>query len=202
MTKNQYIDFVRNSLPMVDKTQKYHPEQVAAAINNAVNTLFWEMYEQTNKGMRKSLERYTSLVTSLTAANATTGRYNSSLSVDIVDLPRKAGGILGIIESDTTTTAYVPVTVLEGDQLYGSEASLPETVVGFALNGPRTIEYWNMSAGVNVVIRLIKQFKSYTATENVLLPYGQDARIVDLVRKYLGDIPPKDLINNEADTQK
>ena len=40
MTKIEYIDFIRNSLQMVDKTAKFHREQVAAAINNAVNTVF------------------------------------------------------------------------------------------------------------------------------------------------------------------
>jgi len=202
MTKNEYIDFVRNSLQMVDKTQKYHSQQVAAAINHAVNTVFWEMYGKNGNVMKKSLERYTTLVTNTTAANATTTRYNSSLTVDVVDLPRKAGGIIGIIEDDTTTTKYVPVGVLEGDQLYGSESSLPDAIIGFSFDGIRTIEYWNMTAATDVIIRVIKQFNSYTTTENVLLPFGQDERIIELVRKYLGDIPPKDLINNEADTQK
>ena len=202
MTKNEYIDFVRNSLQMVDKTQKYHSQQVAAAINHAVNTVFWEMYGKNGNVMKKSLERYTTLVTNTTATNATTTRYNSSLTVDVVDLPRKAGGIIGIIEDDTTTTKYVPVGVLEGDQLYGSESSLPDAIIGFSFDGIRTIEYWNMTAATDVIIRVIKQFNSYTTTENVLLPFGQDERIIELVRKYLGDIPPKDLINNEADTQK
>jgi hypothetical protein len=52
------------------------------------------------------------------------------------------------------------------------------------------------SAGVD--IRLIKQFKSYASTDEVLLPYGQNARILELVREYLGVIPPKDIINNNT----
>jgi len=187
---------------MVDKTNKYHWEQVAAAINVAVNTVFWEMYSRNPKVMMKSLERYTTLVTSTTAANATTTRQSSTLTVDVVDLPRKAGGIIGIIQTTTTTTKYVPITTLEGDQLYGSESSLPGNVVGFSFDGARTIEYWNLANPASVVIRLIKQFKSYGATDNVLLPFGQDERIFQLVREYLGAIPPKDLVNNEADTQR
>jgi len=202
MTKAQYIDFIRNSLQMVDKTSKYHQEQVAAAINNAVNTLFWEMYERNPKVMRKSLERYTTLVSSTTALNATSNRWNSTLTVDVVDLPRKAGGIIDIITTSTTTTTYVPLTSMEGDQLYGSESSLPDNVIGFSFNGARAIEYWNMTGATSVVIRLIKQFRSYALTDNVVLPYGQDEKIVELVREYLGGIPPKDLVNNEADIQK
>jgi len=203
MTKNQYIDFVRNSLPMVDKTQKYHPEQVAAAINNAVNTLFWEMYGKNGNVMKKSLERYTTAVESTTSVHATTQRYVSALSVDVVDLPKKAGGVIDIIcTTGCATTVYAPITVIGGNQLNGSESSLPGNVTGFSFDGVRTVEYWGMGAPTEVIIRLIKQFRSYTATENVLLPFGQDERIIELVRKYLGDIPPKDLINNEADTQK
>jgi len=204
MTKIEYIDFIRNSLQMVDKTQKFHVEQVAAAINNAVNTIFWEMYERNPKVMKKSLERYTTAVSNTTEVDAVTGRYISSLSVDIVDLPRKAGGVIGIIiaADGEAVTAFVPTTVLEGDQLYGSEASLPDNIIAFAFEGAREIEYWNMAAATNVVIRLIKQFRSYASTDNFLVPFGQDERLMELVRQYLGVIPPKDLINNEADTQR
>ena len=204
MTKQAYIDTIRNSLPMVDKTNRYHEEQVAAAINNAVNTVFYEIYVQNPKVMAKSMERYTTVVSNATAVNATTGRYNSSLSVDIVDLPKKAGGIIDIIQvgvDGSGTTMYVPVSSIEGDQLFGSESSLPGNVIGFSFNGLRTIEYWGMAAITTVRIRLIQQFESYSLTDNVLLPYGQDGRIIDLVRQFLAGIPPKDLVNNEADIQ-
>lgn len=203
MTKAEYIDFVRNSLQMVDKTQRFHPQQVAAAINNAVNTVFWEMYESNPKVMKKSLERYTTAVASTTSVHATTQRYVSALSVDVVDLPKKAGGVIDIIcTTSCAVTVYAPITVIEGDQLSGSESSLPGNVTGFSFDGVRTVEYWGMAAPTSVVIRLIKQFRSYASTDNVLLPFGQDERIIELVRQYLGATPPKDLINNEADTQR
>jgi hypothetical protein len=202
MTKLEYIDFVRNSLQMVDQTAKFHREQVAAAINNAVNTVFYEMYKANPKVMRGSLERYTTLVSSTPATNATVGRYQSTLTVDVVDLPKKAGGIIEILTSSTTTTTFVPVGTMQGEQLYGSESSLPGNIIGFSFAGGRTVEYWDMSAAeaaAGVVIRLIKQFRSYARTDNVVLPFGQDERIIELVRQYLGVIPPKDIINDNAD---
>jgi len=202
MTKLEYIDFIRNSLQMVDKTAKFHREQVAAAINVAVNTMFYDLFLKNPKSFRKSMERYTTLVASVPALNATVGRYHSTLTVDVVDLPRKAAGIIEVLTSTTTTTRFVPITTMEGEQLHGAEASLPGNVIGFSFSGARDVEYWDMTAAeaaAGVVLRLIQQFRSYSSTDNVKLPYGQDANIMELVRQYLGVIPPKDLINNNAD---
>ena len=65
MTKAEYIDFIRNSLPMVDKTSRFHFEQVSAAINLAVNSVFWQMYSSADKKLKKSLDRYTTLTDAL-----------------------------------------------------------------------------------------------------------------------------------------
>jgi len=214
MTKKEYIDFIRNTLPAEDKTDKFHPANVDAAINFAVNTVFYEMYKQNPKVMAKSLERYSHALTSLTvtaALGAVYPRYTSTLEFDIIDLPRKAGSILEILqktaagEALNTTTAYVPVSALEARQFYGSEASLPGNVIGFSWFAGRTIEYWGMdaaNAALGVYARVIKQFKDYGLTDNIVLPYGQDERIIELVRQYLGAIPPKDLVNDNADLRQ
>ena len=216
MTKNEYIDFIRNSLPMEDKTDKFHPAQVEAAINLAVNTAFYEMYAKNPKVMAKSLERYSTLIWSAIFNTVRPPRYTASLTVDIVDLPRKTGGILEISDSGfdmggtdpilATTTKFLPLTTMEGEQLYGAEAVLASNEYGFSFagGGSRVIEFWGSAAGFaamfGVWIRAIKQFKSYSSTSQVLLPYGQDERIIELVRQYLGVIPPKDLINDNADS--
>jgi len=209
MTKNEYIDFIRNSLQAVDKTSRFHPEQVAAAMNVAVNTVFYEMYKAQPRVFAKSMERYT-VQTQLIPVNssAVDPRYTAPLTVDIVDLPRKTGGVLEILQKTlipatlSSVITYVPVTTMEGEQFYGSESSLPSNVVGFSWSGARVVEFWNMSASQatgTVLARYIPQFKSYASTDNVLLPYGQDQRIIELVRQYMGVIPPKDLVNDNAD---
>ena len=158
MTKAEYIDFIRNSLPMVDKTDKYHRKQVSAAINMAVNQVFRDMYASLGKTAKKSLERYTTLVSKTPATNVTTGRYEADIALDIVDLPRKAGGVFDVMTSSTTTTKFVPVSVLEGNQLYGAEASLPGNIVGYTWDGAHAVEFWDMSAAeasAGVVVRFI-----------------------------------------------
>jgi len=210
MTKAEYIDFIRNSLPMVDKTSRFHREQVGAAINVAVNTVFYEIYRANPKVFMKSMERYTTRATIIPVNITLRGRYTAPITVDIVDLPKKAGGVLeimqwdaqGIQEIGTTTTDYIPVTTMEGEQFYGSEASLPGNVVGYSWSGAREIEFWGISAAEasqGVSVRFIQQFKSYSNTDNVVLPYGQDQRIMQLVREFLGVTPPKDTINDNAD---
>jgi len=219
MTKAEYIDFIRNSLPAMDKTRKYHREQVGIAINNAVNSVFWELYFKNPKKMAKSLERYSILLSDLTPTITVAGyrsRYVLSFNYDVVDLPRKTGGILEVLQLDgganpiitTTTTNYVPVTTMEGEQFYGSEASLPGNVVGFSwmagVWSNRYIEFWGMSAAeaaAGVSVRYIPQFSQLTATQEVLMPFGQDERIIEMVREFLGAIPPKDLVNDNADRQ-
>ena len=206
MTRAQYIDFIRNGLPMVDQTDRFHHEQVASAINMAINTVFYEMYEQNPKKFRKSMERYTTQLRRSAAPDANTGRYVSDLLVDVVDLPKKTGGVLEVMwnynDDTTTTTDFVPVSTMEGEQLYGSESSLLGNVIGFSWDGAQELEFWGMSAAdaVNdVQIRFIKQFKGYSDSDNVLLPYGKDQLIIEKVREYLGVTPPKDLVNDNAD---
>lgn len=212
MTQYEYIDFIRNSLSMVDKTAKFLRPQVEAALNFAINTVFYEVYLADPKKFRKSMERYTvrgSLAPILTGLGVR-GRYTAPIASDIVDLPRKTGGIIeimqlnddGIAGIENTTTTYVPVTTMEGEQFYGSEASLPGNVVGFSWSGAKEVEFWGMSvaeAAKGVSARYIKQFNEYASTDDVILPYGQDNRIVELVREYLGVIPPKDTINDNVD---
>lgn len=207
MTRAQYIDFIRGSLPMVDQTSRFHHEQVAGAINIAVNTVFYEMYEQNPKKFRKSMERYTTQASKTPSLDSSTGRYVIDIGSDVVDLPKKTGGVLEILwdyfGDTTTTTDFVPVSTMEGEQLYGSEASLPGTVIGFSWSGAQEVEFWGMSdaeALNDVRLRFIKQFKAYSATDNVLLPYGKDQLIIEKVREYLGVTPPKDLVNDNADS--
>lgn len=210
MTKAEYIDFIRNSLPMVDQTNRFHENQIAVAINMAVNTVFWDMYEQNPRKMAKSMERYTTTITLTPLNNVVRGRYAVVIDHDIVDLPRKTGGVISIRQWDglgvpsltTTTTNYVPVTVMEGEQFYGSESSLTGVVVGFSWSKIRQLEFWGMSAteaSNTIEVRFIKQFKGYSFADDVLLPYGQNERIIELVRQYLGLIPIKDIVNDNAD---
>ena len=208
MTKIEYIDFIRNSLSMVDKTAKFHRAQVEAAINLAVNSAFYDLYAKGDKHVKKSMERYSTLtVISPGLSTSLPNRYRASLSVDVVDLPRVSGGVLEIIrKSDPNTsilsTTFVPVSTMAGEQFYGSEASLPSNVIGFSYSGSREIEFWGMSSFIFVVshyARIIKQFKSHSNTDNVVLPYGKEEQIIEMVRQYLGAIPPKDLVNNNTE---
>ena len=213
MTKQEYTDFIRNSLPRVDQTNRYDRRQVAVAINVAVNTVFYELYMQNPKKMTKAMERYSTTATIVPSDTTLRGRYVGTLTGDVVDLPRKTGGILsirqwdggGIAEIETTVTNYVPVTVMEGEQFYGSEASLSGVVVGFSWSKLGQIEFWGMSAAEaakGVEVRYLKQFKSYTDTESVILPFGQDERIIQLVREFMGLTPPVDTINDNSDIKK
>ena len=211
MTKAEYIDFIRNSLPQVDQTSRFHHKQVAAAINVAVNAVYWEMYDENPAAFRKGMERYST--NAKLDLGLSDGRYVADLTVDIVDLPRKAGGILGVKEdpslgTTTTTTQFVPVSTTEGEQLYGSEGSLPGNVVGYSWagyerDGVRAIEFWGATASPianGVIVRYIKQFKSYTSTQTFIPPFGQDQLIIDKVREFMGATPPKDTVNDNADT--
>jgi hypothetical protein len=213
MTKAEYIDFIRNSLPMVDKTSRFHYEQVAAAINLAVNSVFHELYTKSPKSVRKSLERYSTLSAKLTPTQnaAWRPRYRVTLSSDVVDLPKKTGGILEVLQWNEDgispelnhIVSFVPVSTMEGEQLYGSESSLPGNVAGYSWLGNRTLELWGLSsanASLGVSVRYLQQFRSYASTDRILLPFGQEQAIIDKVREYLGATPPKDLVNDNADS--
>ena len=204
MTKIEYIDYMINSLQAADKTNKFHPKQVEAAINFATNTVFYDLYRKNPKSVMKSMERYAIHPTPFTviySLGVAKPRYTTNLDFDVVNLPTKGSGIIEILEVDAsgdaiidTTTKFIPVSVIEGRQFYGSESSLPDNIIGYTLTDNRTIEYWGMTqaiANLGVHARIIKQFRYHTDTTDIMLPYGQDEKIMELVGLYMGvDLSP------------
>jgi hypothetical protein len=199
MTKGQYIDFIRNSLRRLDQTAKYHPNQVAIAIQHAFNTVFYEMYAVNPK----SLDVYAKQIINATIAqDIATDRWYTTLSKSYVNLPCKSSGILTINTVTGTTLLFVPMNDMEMAQITDLDASLPANVIGYSVQ-PGRIEYYNMdviTAGLELRILYIQEFNDYALSDEVIPPHGQDQKIMTLVRDFLAGIPPVDTINDNADS--
>ena len=198
MKKGEYIDYVRNSLALLDKTNKYHRNQVAFAIEKAFNSAFYELY-QTNP---KNLDRYGYDITGATVVlDNSTNRYYTILSKKYVNLPGKSSGIITVNFTNTNTTTFVPVSDMEIGQLSDLDATLPGNVIGFIPTQDR-LYFYNMDgfrATKTLRIKIVLPFTEYGDDDEVFSPFGTDMKALEAVRRSLAMIPPKDLLNNNTD---
>lgn len=198
MTKKQYIDFIRNNLRKIDETAKYHSKQVEFAIEQVFNKIYYDTATQSPN----DLERYSELLTSVSASeNASTGRWESTLTKDFVDLPLKASGVLEVRQPSTSQLQFVPMTTMQMEQAYGLEATLGDAIVGFSAQNGK-VEFFNLDEDVSdLVIRIVPKFSEFASTDEVYPPYGKDYDVTRMVLEVLSTIPPVDLVNDNADTR-
>lgn len=205
MTKKEHIDYVRNNLAQLDRTNKYHPNQVAFGIEQACQKIFYDLAQKSPK----DLDRYSFLSKDNAIAQDTSiNRYYISLADGCYDVPLKASGVLELIDPSSTfadqPTLFVPMTSIEMSQLHGLEGTLGTSIIGYAYSQGSTsgmrIDLFGASDQDDITVRYLKRFTDYSDTDQVNLPYGKDYDISTMVLQILANIPPKDLINDNSDT--
>ena len=163
MTKNEYIDFIKNGLPK-DDTAKYHSKQIEYAIEHVFNQVYRDMAEKSPK----NLEKYSILLNGISAKlNTNTDRYSALLPYRLVDLPTKSAGVLEV-RSSNSSLMYVPMTSMEMDQAYGLEATLGASVIGFShlsyVKNSQYTDYAYKNVGYSVTTGSVTSFTDTAGT--------------------------------------
>jgi len=202
MTKQYIRSLLKNTLRQIDKTSLYHNTYLDYLLETAINQTYFEIHAQSPMALGQYTKRYASQTVTL---DATSGRYQTALTVSLVPLPDKRGGVRTIVAANDLDLYFAPMTdqelnmTPEGTEAYGITTTIP-IVMGFVTR-PTMIEYSGMTAGVaagGVHLDLLVAFHSLLETDVVPLPYGQDMKIIADALKILGLVPPKDLLDNNA----
>ena len=205
MTKKDLVSFYRNSLPAPDKTGRYHPQIIAYAVRMAYEQLLYDMYLINPK----NLDEYVVTLTDLAVVNA--DRDYVVVTKSYIKLPGRGSGVRSVHTvflpdslSDIEDIYFFPMTLQEYEQASHSEIWSTGDAVGYAVGQDKVYLHnlpvdWDYLSG-SVSVDIVQSFEEYADTDEVMMPHGQAERLTELVVQYLSKIPPKNLLNNNSDT--
>lgn len=178
-----------------EQSGSFDTQMVAKYIGRAFNMVLWEIFT----GGLYNLDNYTKKYTSVAVSyNSTEEKYYSVLPEKIVQLRRPGSGVMKIQTIKGTALSFIPVANQEVELLDGQEVDLIDSSIRYVVIG-QTVEYINMTssiAGVGVKMYLVIPFDSYDWDDDVMIPSGQDQRLIDLAVNFATGQPIDDQLNN------
>lgn len=202
MTKEFLRSELRNLLASIDKVGKYHNTFLDHVLETCINSVYYQVHEQNPKALGQYTKAY-----SVSAAlyEATTGRYGIAIPVVLVPMPDKRGGVRAIRSTLGLATYFTPIThqelsLMEDSQADDLTVTAPAVVYYTVFSG--TINFKNMTATIAAApffLDLLVAFTSLVDTDEVPLPYGKNTEIMKMALEMIGVVPPKDLLDNNAE---
>ena len=201
MTKAEVIGHIKSLLPREDDTNKYHDNVIAAGIERVFNQIFYTMALKNERELDDYSTSYGEATAITVTEDSTTGMYSSTLPAQIVPLPWKRSGVIGIYTAEEGEVAFHPMTRKEAELAPNTLYGLVGSRIGYIVRGSR-VDYYNMNstvAAAGVRMDLIVPFTDLASTDEVKFPYGYDMDIVNAVVELGRSIPPVDLKDNNSD---
>jgi len=203
MTKEYLRSSLSNLLARIDKTNKYHNTFLDHILEAVINSVYYQVHAQNPKALGQYTKRYS--IQSLSTGDA--GRYTYTLTVSLVPMPDKRGGVRNIIDEEDTDIYFAPVTDQEIALMEESQATaLTTSSPMVAYFAPRSTYIELMGLTVTELYHtfsfdLLVAFTSLSDSDEVPLPYGKNTEILKMALEILGVVPPKDLLDNNSDVK-
>jgi hypothetical protein len=208
MIKEEIRSLIFNLIPKLDKSAKYHPRFLDAAIEKTLNEMLWELFAIDPLALQRYVVQYGYVTAVAVALEGTSGLYYSTLPAKIVPLPRKGSGVIRIHTPIQAGIKFYPMDAREHDLIRnGSYFNTVTDKIGFSVNQTR-IEYYNMTAAIvtsGVRMDIIQPFSQYADGDTVLLPELRDKdgeTFESRVLRKLAVIPPVNLSEDTDETTK
>ena len=203
MTKAYLRSQLSNLLAKIDKTSRYHDNFLDHILETCINTTYYQVHEKNPRALGQYTRRYTTQY----LASGAGGRYVYALTVKLVPLPDKRGGVRNIIDEEDRDIYFVPVTDQELSLMEESQSNVLTTsspMVAYFAVRPNMVEFEGLTATElyhTFTFDLIVAFTSLSDGDEVPLPYGKNVEIMKMALEMIGVIPPKDLLDNNSDTR-
>jgi len=200
MQKNHLRDYIKNHLPKVDKTNKYHPVLIEHAIEKAINGVFTEIALKNPH----ELDQYTKEYSIALVQDGTSLNYTATLTHPYIPIPDKRNGVRFIeAQGDYAEILFMPMTQKEFYLYPNTNASKVSDRIPYYLDRTKVYFYSPSSAvtTAGVVIHQLIPFTVYSDTDNVVIPDGMDGVVVKMALEHLGIIQPVDLADDNKDRQ-
>lgn len=213
MIKSEIRSLITNLLPKWDKSGKYHPKIIDAAIERVLGELYNESFKVSPHSLQRYTKGYGYTVPITVSVYGTT--FYSLVPEKIIPFPDKASGVRRVGTPIVAGMTFFPIDAREIDLISGGSYSDTVTSkIGYRVTQtdgvlPLThrVDFYNMTmpqAVTGVRMDLIIPFSAYTETENVLIPEIPDAQgrsFIDRVLGILGVIQPVDSLDDNKDKQ-
>ena len=217
MIKSEVRSLIRNTLPKVDKTNRFGDRYIDACIEKALASLYEDVWKDNPINLQRYTKNYGYVTPITVSTEAGTGIKFSTLPESIHPFQDKCSGVRRISTVAQGGIMFFPMDFREMDLVAnGSFFATVTSKIGYAVNQTR-IEYYNMSGAVQatgVRMDLIIPFSKYGETDEVKIPeitqltgtnYQKATEtFVDRVMKILGVVQPTDLKddNSSPDTNQ
>jgi hypothetical protein len=205
MIKSEIRSIVRNVLPKVDKTNKFHDVFLDACIEKVIAQLYNDIWTISPLNLQRYTKGYGYTTPIAVSLEATTGLYYSTLPESIIVFQDMASGVRRISTPTQGGLSFIPIDPRMHDLiLSGSYVDTVTSKIGY-ITTPTRVEYYNMSAAIitsGVRMDLIIPFSKYEETDTVLIPEIADPRsgetFIDRVMKILGIVRQTDLKDDNS----
>jgi hypothetical protein len=208
MRKDEIRSLVKNSLPKLDKVNKFHPRYLDAQIEEVLNQMYNEVFVSDPLALQRYTKPYGYTTPLAVLYQAGTTIYYTTLPAGIVPIPDKASGVRRISTIAQGGFTFFPMDAREHDlMLSGSYVNTVTDKIGYLVTQTR-IEYYNMTPAIiaaGVRADLLTPFSVYADTDTVLIPEITDKQgqtFLDRVLKALGTVQAVDMLDNNQELKQ
>lgn len=207
MTKQEIRSLIRNILPKIDKTAKYHDLVIDSACETVLSTMIQDYFNRESSNVDKFTKRFGDAAPIAVTTDAITTIDYSTLPVGIIPLSDKASGVRRIYTVQAGGIMFYPMDAREMDLAYNnSNFYLVGERIGYLVL-PTRVEYFGMTAAIRaagVRMDIVVRYRDYLDTDTVLLPGDktiddEKSPFIMAVLRLLGVIQPVDLNDDNKD---
>jgi hypothetical protein len=212
MIKQEIRSLVRNSLPKIDKSNRFHDLYLGGVIEKAINSLYHDIFLTAPLSLLNYTKGYGYTIPIVVSTENATGIKYCNLPESIIPLERKGSGVIRISTPLQGQFMFYPTDFREMDFLAnGSFINNVSTKAGYAVNQTR-VEFYNLPVSITTVrMDLLIPFSKYAEDDEVKIPeitdvtgtnYRQVAQtFMDRVMAILGVVQPVDVKDDNASAQ-
>lgn len=214
MQKQEVRSLVRNSLPKIDKTNRWGDRYIDGAIEKALASLMEDIWKANPLNLQRYTVGFGYTYPVQVQKESGTNIYYSTLPESIIPFQDKLSGCRRISTVAQGGFNFFPMDFREMDLISdGCYFDTVNTKIGYAVNQKR-VEYYGMTTTIqNAGVRmdLIIPFSKYAETDEVKIPeitaitgtnyQKKSETFVDRVMAILGITAPVDLRDDNAPQQ-
>lgn len=211
MKKAEIRSIIRNSLPKIDKTNRFHDLYLDACAEKAIASMYHDIFVMNPLGLQRYTKQYGYTTPIAISTQNSTGRKYCTLPESIIPLEDKASGVRRISTPIQGQFMFFPMDLREMDLVAnGCYMDTVNSKVGYAVTQTE-IEFYNMPASIvtsGIRMDLLIPFSKYAEDDEVKIPEITDisgwgdkkasATFMDRVMMILGVVQPVDLKDDNA----
>jgi hypothetical protein len=211
MIKQEVRSLIRQSLPKVDKTNRWHDNYLNAAIEKALASMYHDIFMTNPLGLQRYTKGFGYTTPIAVNTQVSTGRKYCTLPESIIPMEDKSSGVRRVSTPIQGPFMFFPMDIREMDLVAnGCYFDTVNTKVGYIVTQTE-VEFYNIPASIvtsGVRMDLLIPFSKYAEDDEVKIPEITDITgtnyqkksetFIDRVMAIVGMVQPVDLHDDNA----